>query len=68
MNLLTSSSSGSGSGSGSGSSSALQPPMLSAITDPCRVQVTVSLVTVKSGEVVLILCLLYDELMFNKCT
>ena len=63
MNLLTSSSSG----SGSASSSALQPPMLSAITDPCRVKVTVSLVTVKSGEVVLSLCLLCNELVLNKC-
>lgn len=66
MNLLTSSSSGSG--SGSGSSSALQPPKLSAITDPCWVQVTVSLVRVKSGEVVRNLCLLYNELMLNKCS
>ena len=63
MNLLTSSSSG----SGSASSSAPQPPKLSAITDPCRVKVTVSLVTVKSGEVVLNLCLLYNELVLNKC-
>ena len=63
MNLLTSASSG----SGSASSSVPQPPKLSAITDPCRVKVTVSLVTVKSGEVVLSLCLLCNELVLNKC-